>query len=211
MPNHLSDSEFADLLDGRLTRSRAGHAETCGACRARIDWGRAVLADASNDPPAEPSPLFWDHFAARVSKAVRESAIAPREAAWLEWVRHPVSIWAAAAAVTILMIATVAWRATLHAPAVPSGGVERAVAMNSAGIQDDRALASAADADDDLDADEAWAVVRTAADGLGWEEATAEGLSAHPGSAERVALELTAVERAELVRLLEGELKRSGA
>jgi hypothetical protein len=209
--NHLRDSEFADLLDGRLAPSRANHAEMCAACRARIEWLRATLADASNDPPAEPSPLFWDHFAARVSDAVRELAIAPREAAWLEWVRHPVSMWAAAAAVTILMIATVAWRATLHAPSGPSGRADGAVVMSSADTHADGPLVTVADIGDDPDADEAWAVVRSAADGLGWAEANAEGLSAYPGSAERAALELTAAERAELVRLLESELKRSGA
>jgi hypothetical protein len=63
---------------------------------------------------------------------------------------------------------------------------------------------------DDVEADGAWAVVRTAADDLAWDEVTAAGITAHPGSAERVALELTAAERAELARLLESEMKPNG-
>ena len=65
-------------------------------------------------------------------------------------------------------------------------------------------------AGDNIEADEAWAVVRAAAEGLAWEDAHAVGISAYPGSAEGIALELTAEERAELGRLLNTEMKRSG-
>jgi hypothetical protein len=66
-------------------------------------------------------------------------------------------------------------------------------------------------ATDDIETDEAWAVVRTAAEGLEWDEAHAVGISARPGSAEGVALELSAEERAELARLIGTEMKRTGA
>ena len=55
-----------------------------------------------------------------------------------------------------------------------------------------------------------WAVVRAAAEGLNLDEAQSEGLVARPGTADRMALELTPAERAELIRLLQTEFK-SGA
>ena len=65
--------------------------------------------------------------------------------------------------------------------------------------------------DDDVEQDAAWAVVRTAADDLEYDDALAEGISARPGAFESVAMELSAAERAELVRLIEREMKRPGA
>jgi hypothetical protein len=60
---------------------------------------------------------------------------------------------------------------------------------------------------DDLDADPDWAIVRAAADGLDVEDAQAEGLTAKPGTVDRIAMELTEAERAELLRLIQSEIK----
>jgi hypothetical protein len=205
--SHLNDHEFVDWLDGRLPSARVRHAEQCETCRAKADELAATLAAAAGDPPHEPSPLFWDLFSARVSEAVRqEPPPAPAPPLWLEWLRHPVSIWAGAAVAAILMISTVAWRATLHAPSSPAIVMNRAIEPPPP-----PAIVPAPDAVDDLDQDEAWAVVRSAAEGFGWEDATAAGISVRPGSAERVALEMSAEERAALVRLIEDEIRRNGA
>ena len=64
---------------------------------------------------------------------------------------------------------------------------------------------------DDLDNDEAWAVVRAATADLVWEDAHDAGISAHPGAVENAALELNAAERIELERLLDEDMKRNGA
>jgi hypothetical protein len=63
----------------------------------------------------------------------------------------------------------------------------------------------------DLESDEAWALVRTVADDLEWDEAVTASLAARPGWAERAALDLTLEERAELLRLLQAEARRPGA
>jgi hypothetical protein len=204
---HLTDHEYVDWLDGRLAAARLQHAEHCEACRAQRESLVAALADAAVDLPPEPSPLFWDHFAARVSDTIRqEPPPPPAPPFWLEWLRHPVSIWAGAAVAAILMISTFAWRATLHAPPAPS------IARSGAAVEPPRIGTDfVIDTADDLDQDGAWAIVRSAADGLAWDEATAAGISVRPGSAERVALEMSAEERAELVRLLEDEIRRNGA
>jgi hypothetical protein len=62
----------------------------------------------------------------------------------------------------------------------------------------------------DADADPAWAVVRTVADSVTWDDAVT-GIGAEPGAAETVANTLSAEERSELVKLLLAEAKRPGA
>jgi hypothetical protein len=69
----------------------------------------------------------------------------------------------------------------------------------------------AADVDVDIESDEAWAVVRSFADELRYEDARDAGVVPRPGAIERAATELTAEERAELVRIIQDELKRTGA
>ena len=63
----------------------------------------------------------------------------------------------------------------------------------------------------DLDSDEAWALVRSLAEDLDEDQMDAEGVSLGAGAAERLALQLSDVERAELARLLQEQLRTSGA
>jgi hypothetical protein len=67
------------------------------------------------------------------------------------------------------------------------------------------------EADLNLDDDEEWALVRLVAEDLQWEEAQDAGLNPRPGSMERAALEMSPIERQELARLIEDELKGTGA
>jgi hypothetical protein len=91
-------------------------------------------------------------------------------------------------------------RTTVHAPE-PHGQTAASAAADLAAVEPV----------DDLDSDEAWAVVRAAAADLGWEDADAAGISAHPGDVENAALQLDSAERGELARLLDEDLKRHGA
>jgi hypothetical protein len=209
---HLTDTELVDLIEDAagLPSERRRHAAACEACRAQANALGAVLAQAASDEMPEPSPLYWDHFSARVSEAVRGDSPAPAQRAWVQRFRSPLAAWAAAAAMAVLIMMTVVWRATLHAPTRGGRGASELAEARQALAGDHVQVASAA-ASDNIDADEAWAVVRTAAEGLAWEDAHAVGISAYPGAAEGIALELTAEERAELGRLLDAEMKRSGA
>jgi hypothetical protein len=207
---HLTEIECVDLLEdaSRLSQDRRRHAETCEACRLQAGTLRTVLAQAAADELPEPSPLYWDHFSARVSAAVRAEPSAPASKPWAEWIRGPLAPWAAAAAMAILIMMTVVWRATLHAPDGRVGVLPAAVGAPE--IVAPGQMAAVIEKDN-LDADEAWAVVRSAAEGLAWEDAQAAGISVHPDSVEGIMLELSAEERAELARLLDTEMKRSGA
>jgi hypothetical protein len=192
---HLTRGELIDLVEDRLRADRAGHAADCGHCRAEADALRATLALASSDAVPEPSPLFWDHFSARVADAIRDETPGADRLASGAWLRSPVTGWAAAASLSLLVMVSVVWRATLHAPAPVAPPADSSVRA-----------AVGSPATDDLEADAAWAVVRRAAEGFEWDDARAAGISAHPGSAERIALELSPDERSELARLLEREM-----
>lgn len=184
----------------------ARHLHECATCRDEVESLRAVLARAADDRLLEPSPLFWDHFSARVSEAVRDQERSPENVSWIARLR-PLTTWAVAGAALVLVILAVAWRATLHAPspfrshAVPSTVASTAPASGE--------LASAPA--DNPDSDARWAVVRVAAEDVAWEDVRDAGIAATPGAAEGVALELTVDERSALARLLDRELKRKGA
>lgn len=200
MMTHLDESQLVDLIDGHLAPALAEHVDECDTCRTRVAALRDALGDAKLDEGHEPSPLFWDHFSARVSAAVRHEAPRAAPRGWMAWMRNPATGWATTASIAVLLMVGALWRATLQAPVSPS-----AVAPITT-----RASAPAP-VPDDVESDRAWAVVRTAAGDLAWEDVTAAGITAHPGAAEGVAMELTADERTELARLIRAELKASGA
>jgi hypothetical protein len=196
---HLSRAEFVDLIEASpsLPAKCLRHVETCARCREQAEILRAMHAVAATDQIPEPSPLFWDHFSARVSERMHRE---PLPAPSARWTRGPFATWAAAAAIAVLLISTLAWRATLHAPA-PRVPEQVSVPADFA----------AAEPVDDLDSDEAWAVVRAATADLVWEEAHAAGITPRPGDVEAEALHLNAAERRELERLLDEDMKRNGA
>src|SRR5687767_10648072 len=119
--NHLTDTEFVDLIEdpALLSADRRRHAAACDACRVQAAALGDALAQTASDGMPEPSPLFWDHFSARVSEAVRGELPAPAPPPWMQRFSSPLVAWAAAAAMAVLIMMTVVWRATLHAP---SGG-----------------------------------------------------------------------------------------
>jgi hypothetical protein len=199
--NHLTDVELVDLLDDRLAPARRDHAETCAACQSQAVALRAALERLSLDQVPEPSPLFWDHFSARVARAVGAEGAPSRAAGWLAW-GAPGVRWSAAAAAFVLLIG-LSW--SVLAPTTPAPPIAPAAAgwADAAGSTGGWLL--------DPETDEAWAVVRSAADGLAWEDVAAAGITPRPGSADHVVMEMTVGERTELARLIEDELRRSGS
>jgi hypothetical protein len=200
---HLRRHEFVDVIEGSATLppERWRHLEDCRDCRTEVEALREVRLIASDDPAAEPSPLFWEHFAARIAEQVRNEPVPVAPARW-----SPVSFatWAVAATVALLLVTTAVWRPTLHAPGPAAVVAPAQEAGISVAIPDVEPV-------DDLESDEAWAVVRAATVDLSWEEADEAGIVAHPGDVENAALQLNAAERVELVRLLNADMKRNGA
>jgi len=200
---HLSRDEFVDVVESStaLPPERLRHLDTCAKCREEAEALRAVRLMASEDDTSAPSPLFWDHFAARIAERVRAEPVPVAPPRW-----SPLSFtsWAVAGTVVVLLITTAVWRTTLHAPAprVVVPAQEASIAVETA---------PNVEPVDDLETDQAWAVVRAVTANLSWEEADEAGIAAHPGDVEEAALQLNAAERAELARLLNADLKRNGA
>ena len=205
---HLTRGELGDAIESpaHLPAPRARHLEQCTTCRAKAAGLREVLARVAEDRVPEPSPLFWDHFAARVAGLVRDHSIAPGRASWFERLQRPLATWAVAAAAIVLVIISVVWRATLHAPSPAGAPTPTETRSAESAPAPQRPEAST----DNPDTDERWAVVRVAAEGLDWEDVHAAGISAGAGAVDGAALELTADERSELARLLDEEMKRNG-
>jgi hypothetical protein len=86
MTNHLSSQEFVDALggkDGALAAGRQSHLDGCESCQAQVAELRAVTEDAGHGAEVpEPSPLFWDHFQARLLTAVQSEGQPGRQAWW---------------------------------------------------------------------------------------------------------------------------------
>ncbi len=197
--SHLDHAELVDAAEDRAALAAGPHAHlaACARCQADVAALQATLVEAGGEGVAEPSPLFWDHFASRVAAAVREEPPASRVA--LLWSGRPAAVWAALL-VVVLVSATFTWRATLHAPAHPG----------AAGAAPANAAAAGAAGAADPDVDHAWRAVRAAVDDLQWDDIQASGMVGTAGTADRAAAELSPEERAELARLLESEMQRSG-
>ncbi len=197
---HLSRAELVDLIDASasLPAERSQHVEACAQCREEVELLRAVRSLAAADEAPEPSPLFWDHFCARVAEELRREPVpAPRH----RWISVPFATWAVAATiVVVLLTSTAVWRTTVHAPA-PHVPAQMSAPSDLATVEPA----------DDVDSDEAWAVVRAATADLAWEDAHEAGITPRPGEIENVALQLNAAERIELERLLDEDMKRNGA
>lgn len=111
MMNHLSPEERIDALDGTLPASRQVHVDACGSCQQDLATLRRMadeLAATANDDVPEPSPLFWDHFQARVGTAVDAVDTAP-------WWRGSSRAWLALATAAAVLLAV--WLAPSRTPA----------------------------------------------------------------------------------------------
>jgi hypothetical protein len=198
--SHLSTDEFVDLLDDVLPAPRGEHLRTCLQCRTEAEGltGVLVRATETRDVP-EPSPLFWGHLASRIREAVAASVART----WRELVWWPGSAWAAGVAsmVLVLLVSQSSFRRSAE-PEFSHAPFESAASRLTRGTPEPA---------DDLESDQAWAVVRTVADEAGDNAADDAGIAARPDAAERMTLELSSHEKSELAQLLASELKRSGA
>ncbi len=200
---HLNDSEFVDLIDKRLDPARELHVLDCAQCQQEANALRDALTRTTESAVPEPSPLFWDHFSARVREAVEDSPAETTGWAGQPWWKMR---WAAASSCALILVLVAAlWRAMT--PAVTSPSPRPATIAQNPVVAGEPETTGV----DDPDTDEAWSLVRTVADDVSWDETLAVGLSARPGSVERAALALNAQERSELARLLRDEMKRPGA
>lgn len=195
---HLSSSELVEFVEGTLGASRAAHIDACGRCRAAASDLQDVMrraASVDGDIP-EPSPLFWDHFSARVRESVANERVG-RAPWWLtSW--QPFAPVAAALVILVLGSATVVMRR----PALTIGvDGPREAARVEPGMDVDATL--------DPANNEVWEVLSAAAADLELDDAHAAGMSVQSSAIDGAVQRLSAAELNELGRLLQSELKRS--
>jgi hypothetical protein len=206
---HLTDAELVDLLDATLAPSREVHLAECGDCRAVAAGMREALTRAAAVEIPEPSPLFWEHFSARVHDGVRDTE-SGAASTWFGWAHGETFRWAMSGALLTLLLVSGVWVSVWRAGT--PGAARGAATAPLASVEPSANVASAGDLDAfDPDTDQAWALVRTVADDVSWDDAADGGFGVRPGSAERAMVTLTTDERSELVRLLQAETKQPGA
>ena len=185
---HLTRDDLVDLAEGVRQESAASHLDSCDKCRRDLaDLRGAITAAAAVDVP-EPSPLFWDHFSARVHAAIASEG-APGQRRWLDRWSWP-GMTAPLTVAALILIAAVVTVRVARAP----GRLPAPASMNAVvDTLDDPSLDLVADLSGDFD----------------WETA-GEGLSIREGTADKALTQLTEGERVELRRLLEQELRQAG-
>jgi len=183
--SHLSRDERLLALDGAFDAARDRHLAACAACRADVEALRGVLARVRAVDVPEPSPLFWDHLAARVGDAVaREPAPAASRGWW-----SPRLAWAAAA--VVITASTAGYLTRPPAPPSVVAHVAPAVAEPPAAVDVEA-----------VPADDGWALIAAVADEADSEEAFAPVA----GQAELAMSALTAEERTALASELSAAL-----
>ena len=114
MTTHLSPDDLAAAADGAPARSAATHLEECAGCRAAVSELSALVAALKSDAVPEPSPLFWDHFRARVREATANVS-PPQRRAWM--FGRPVLALGALAAVAFALFV---WSSSVRDSAAPT-------------------------------------------------------------------------------------------
>lgn len=183
MTGHFTPDECLAAADGTLVRERATHAETCDACRREVDAARAFLASLASVDVPEPSPLFWEHFSARVRAATaadRTAATAHQAGSWRAW--FALATTAASVVLAVWVVRQPGMTGVLTPSAGSDVSTDAAVAGNGA---------------------DPWQSVMTLTSD--WSFDDLDGLAAI-GDAPVLIDELTASERAVFVQLLQQEM-----
>ena len=196
--SHLTSDELIEAVEGTLAPSRRRHLAECADCTREV--GASAVLKERRHRRAEPSPLFWDHFSARVRAAVHEEPL-PAGAGWGSLLRWPVMVPVAALAIAVL--AVVVTRTPDAPPVTPNVTHAAADADPSASPGSPRATSRG-----EL-SDEGWTMVAELVGTIDLETADASGVAIRPGTAELAALELNAQEQQELGRLIRAELERA--
>jgi hypothetical protein len=204
---HLSREELIDSLEHELPLAREAHVDACPSCGAERAALQHVLHRVAEVEVPEPSPLFWEHFSARVhDQVVRQPA--PLPSAWPAWMT--LSGWRswgwprwAVGAATLVICVTLGWAGWRdYRQGAVRGGSTGAYNLPATPLGSDGGSAL------DGSSDEDWNLVVSMAEDVTVEDGDEAGLAVKPGAAERVLTDLSSEQRSELARLLTAEMLR---
>ena len=191
---HLTPDQIVDLTDGVETESARSHWRSCGTCQEAVADFRAAIEAVQDISVPEPSPLFWDHFSARVREKIEADSEPWTVMAWLRL--HGGIMWASSAALVLLaFIVTSRLDRPFASPSLPSAASGGGFSADSPAGSDDDALSFVADLITDFD----------------WDAASEAGLTTHVGVDDDAVSQLSESERRALNELLKGALARPGA
>ena len=190
---HLTSDQLVDLAEGVSTEPSMPHLQSCDGCRAKLAELRGILSAAAEVDIPDPSPLFWDHFSARVHEAVEAERAngTSRLRHWLAWPGVP--LWAGSLAVVVLAV-VIMTRGSVSETTAPRGS--------------DEVIAESAPEAPVLADDASLSLVADLVTGLDWDAALEAGLRSEPGITDDVVTQLSDDERRELQQLLRMELGR---
>lgn len=204
---HLSREELIDSLERMLPPEREAHADACETCRAERGALQQVLHRISEIEVPEPSPLFWEHFSARVREQVAHEPTPPPSAwpAWATvsgWNAWGWPRWAVGAAMLVICVTLgwAGWRDYRHGRV--GGGSTGAHSLP--GTPPGTEMGSVLDGSGDED----WNLVVSMAEDVTVEEGDESTLAVKPGATERALTDLSSEQRSELARLLTAEILR---
>jgi len=182
---HLTSDELLDAMEGLLGAERQAHLSSCAECQRQLAGLSGVLGEARQVSVPEPSPLFWQHFSQRVSRAIDE---APSTGGWPAWLRWQVLLPLGAVALVLLAL-------TVSIPKRHGG-------LGVVNIADESVTGATAGGD-------SWVAFADLVGDVDLDTAAAAGMIVKPDLVEQAVLELTAEEQQELTRLLRAELQRA--
>ena len=191
---HLTPDELIEVIEQSPAADRyREHLDSCEQCRTEAATLSAVLGTTQRVSIPEPSPLFWDQFSRRVHQAIAvEPGPIPNPARWLRW---PVLLPLSGLALLILALAV---SVTPRESARDDGRASVTEDSAPVGVETSATLETT------------WALVADLVGPIDLETAHEAGIAISPGAADEVALDLSADEREELVRLLRQELGQPG-
>lgn len=196
---HLSRDELLALAESEAPVAARHHAAECRRCRAEVESLRRVLRETRSLDVPEPSPLFWDHFSARVRGAIERERAPARAGAWPWLAPRWIAVSGTLAATVLAGVLAVGRVPAGPAAGTPVPAVAGAPAPDQAGAP--RAWSAEPEG-------EAWELVAGLAESVE-DEGLAELLeAAPPGAAEQMVPLLTAEEQVELERIIRSEMEK---
>jgi hypothetical protein len=100
---HLTPQQFIEAMDDALGPGGRHHLQACDGCRRDLAELRALMSDVRATAMPEPSPLFWDHFSERVRKTASVQAI-PAKSWWHGMTSPLATIGLVVAAVALVVV-----------------------------------------------------------------------------------------------------------
>src|SRR5262245_34711630 len=207
---HLSVDELVDLVEGIVSDAGFPHLASCDRCRdqlADLRAARAMAADKEVVEVPEPSPLFWDHFSARVREAVANEP-PPPDGWWQRLWSWPGVLAPVSAVAALIVVAAVVLRSP--APTTPVATATSSASRNVGNVAGPTPGASLELLGDNIADDVSLALVAGLTDQMGLDAAADAGLTSD-NSAEHAVTHMSAAELQRLERLLTEEMSRKGA